>query len=49
MCEHLILHKRSVIEDEDLLDGECGDFGEEDAAKSIGDGGIDAYEGEGGV
>lgn len=35
--------------DEDVFDGEGGDFGEEDAAEGVGDGGVDADEGEGEV
>lgn len=36
-----------VVLDVDVLDGEGGDLGEENAAEGVGEGGIDADEGEG--
>ena len=35
--------------DEDVLNGESWDFSKENATEGVGDGGIDADEGEGGV
>lgn len=49
MGEHFVLDDGCVLGDEDIFDGEGGDFGEEDAAECVGDRGIDANEGEGEV
>ena len=49
MREDLILDHRGVVLDEDVLDGERRDLGEEDAAEGVGERGVDANEGEGGV
>jgi hypothetical protein len=40
--EDLVLDDRGVVLDVDVLNGEGGDFGEEDAAEGVGDGGVDA-------
>ena len=47
--EDLILHNRGIIVHEDVFDGDSGDLGEEDAPEGVGDGGVEADEGEGGV
>lgn len=49
MREDFVLDDGGVVVHEDVFDGEGGNFGEENAAEGIGDGGVDAYEGEGGV
>lgn len=46
--ENLILDDRGVVPDEDVFDGEGGHVGDHDAAEGVGDGGVDADEGEGG-
>lgn len=38
-----------VVEDVDKFNGESGHFGDQDTAKSVCDGGIEADEGEGGI
>lgn len=47
--EHFVLDYRGVVVDEDVFDGDGGDFGEEDAAEGVGEGSVDADKGEGGV
>jgi hypothetical protein len=47
--EHFVLDDGSILVDEDIFDGECGYFREENAAKGVGDRGVDASEGEFGV
>jgi len=47
--ENFVLDYRGVVVDEDVFDGEGGDFGEEDAAEGVCDRGVYAGEGEGGV
>lgn len=47
--EDFVLDYGGVVVDEDVFDGEGGDFGEQDAAEGVGDGGVEAGEGEGGV
>ena len=47
--EDFVLDDRGVVVDEDVFDGEGGDFGEQDAAEGVCDRGVDAGEGEGGV
>lgn len=49
MGEDFVLDDRSVVVDEDVFDGEGGDFGKQDAAKSVGDGSVDTDQGEAGV
>lgn len=46
--EHLVLDDRGIVLDVDVLDGEGGDLGQQDAAEGVGDGGVDAYERKGG-
>lgn len=40
MREHFVLDYGGVVFDEDIFDGEGGDFGEENAAEGIGYGGV---------
>jgi hypothetical protein len=47
--EYFVLDDGRVLVDEDVFDGERGDLGEEDAAEGVGDGGVEAGEGEFGV
>lgn len=47
--EHFVLDDGGVVPDVDGLDGDGGDFGDEDAAEGVGDGGVDADEGEAAV
>jgi hypothetical protein len=47
--KHFVLDNGGVLVDEDVFDGKSGDLSEEDAAEGIGDGGVDASEGEFGV
>jgi hypothetical protein len=47
--EDLILDHRRVVLDKDVLNGERRDLGEEDAAEGVGERGVDADEGEGGM
>lgn len=47
--EHLVLDDRGVVVDEDILNGQRGDLGDEDAAEGVGERGVEADEGEGGV
>jgi hypothetical protein len=47
--EHLVLDDGCVLVDEDVFDGERGDFGEEDAPESVGYRGVETGEGEFGV
>lgn len=49
MGEDLVLNDRGVVVDEDVFDGKGGDFGKENAAKGVGDGGIDADKREGSI
>ena len=49
MGEDFVLDDGGVVVDEDEFDGERGDFGDEDAAEGISEGGVDADEGERGV
>lgn len=49
MREDFILDYRGVVMYEDVFDGDGGDFGEEDTAEGVGDGGVDSDEGEGRV
>ena len=46
--EDLILDDGRVVRDEDILNGEGGDLGEEDASEGVGERGVDADEREGG-
>lgn len=46
--EDLVLDDGRIVLDIDVLDGEGGYLGDEDAAEGVCDGGIDADEGEGG-
>lgn len=41
MGEDFVLDDGGVVVDEDVFDGKGGDFGEEDAAEGICDGGVD--------
>ncbi len=47
--EHFVLDDGGVVPDVDGLDGDGGDLGDEDAAEGVGDGGVDADEGEAAV
>lgn len=47
--EDFVLDDGGVVVDEDVFDGEGGDFGEEDTAEGVCDGGVETDEGEGGV
>ena len=49
MGKHFVLDDGRVLVDEDIFDGERGDFGKEDAAESVRYGGIEAGEGKFGV
>ena len=49
MGEDFILDDGGVLVDEDVFNSEGGDLGEQDAAEGIGDGGVDADEGERGI
>lgn len=49
MGEYLVLHYRSILVDEDIFNGESGNFGEQDSAEGVGDAGVEADEGEGRV
>lgn len=44
--KHFVLDDGGVLEDEDVFDGEGGDFGDEDTAKGIGEGCVNTDEGE---
>jgi hypothetical protein len=44
--EHLVLNNGCVLVDEDVFYGEGRDFGEENAAKSVGNRGVDTSERE---
>lgn len=46
VCKNFICYDGSIILNIDFFDGEGRDFGKEYTAKGIGDGGIDADEGE---
>lgn len=48
MGQHLVLDDRGVVVDVDVLNGKSWYLGEEDAAEGVGEGGVDADEGEGG-
>lgn len=47
MRKHFIGQDGGVVRDEDLLDGKGRDFGDEDAADGICEGGINADDGKG--
>lgn len=47
MCEHLILNDGSIIIHKDEFDSDGRNFGNEDAAKCIGNGGVEPDEREG--
>lgn len=47
--QHLVLDHRRVVLDEDVFNRQRGNLGNENAAKGVGDGGIEADEREGGV
>jgi hypothetical protein len=47
--KHFVLDDGRVLVDEDIFYGKRGDFGEEDAAEGVGDGGVEAGEGKFGV
>jgi hypothetical protein len=47
--EHFVLDDGCILVDEDIFDGERGDFGEENTAESVGYRGVEAGEGEFGV
>jgi hypothetical protein len=47
--EHFVLDDGCILVDENVFYGERRDFREENAAKGVGDGGVDASEGEFGV
>jgi hypothetical protein len=49
MGEHLVVEHGSVVLDEDVFHSEYGDFGDEDAAEGICEGGVEVDEGELGV
>lgn len=49
MGENFVLDDGGVVVDEDVFDSEGRDFGEEDAAEGVGDGGVNIDEGEGGL
>jgi hypothetical protein len=40
--EHFVLDDGGVLVDEDIFDGEGGDFGEKDSAEGVCDRGVDA-------
>ena len=42
--QHLVLHDRRVVDEEDVLDRDGRHLGDEDAAQRVGDGGVDADE-----
>lgn len=46
MRQNLVLDDRRVVIDKDGLDGEGGDLGDHDTTEGVGDGGVDADEGE---
>ena len=48
MGKDFVGHDGGVVVDVDVFDGKGGNLGKEDAAKGIGDGGVDVDEGEGG-
>ena len=43
------MNQRRVVSDVDIFDSKGRDFGDENAAECVGDGGVKADEGEGGV
>jgi hypothetical protein len=47
--EHFVLDNGGVLVDENVFNGQGRNFSEEDAAESIGDGGVDASKREFGV
>lgn len=47
MCEHLILNDRGIVIHKDEFDSDGRYFGNEDAAKCIGNGGVETDEREG--
>jgi hypothetical protein len=47
--EDFVLNDGCIVEDVDEFNGESGHFGDQDTAKSVCDGGIEADEGEGGI
>ena len=49
MRKNLIGDDGSIVVDEDVFDGEGRDFGKEDPAQGVGDGGINAGERKDGV
>lgn len=49
MGEDFVLDDGGVVVDEDVFDGEGGDFGQKNAAEGVGEGGVDTDKGEGGV
>lgn len=49
MAEHFVLDHGGVVVDPDVLDGDGRDLGDHDAAESVGDGGVDADQAEGGI
>lgn len=44
--QHLVLDDARIVVNEDGLDGEGGDLGDQDPPEGVGDGGVDADEGE---
>ena len=46
MCEDFVLNDGRIIPDKDIFNSDGGNFGKENAAKSIRDGGVEADERE---
>jgi len=49
VSKNFVLDNRGIVPDENILNGKCWDFSNEDAAERICDRGVDADEGEGTV
>ncbi len=49
MGKYFVLDDGCILIDEDVFYGERGDFGKENAAKGVGDRGVDTSEGEFGI
>lgn len=46
MCEDLVLDNGGIVMDKDIFNSDSRDFGKEDAAKSVRNGGVEADERE---
>lgn len=49
VAEHLVLDDGCVVVNPHILNGECGDLGDQDTAEGVGDGCVEANEREGGL